>query len=59
MNEDFRIRPGIAEIISRIGGGTLAMTSGSTAIVVFGVLKAAADGAMLVLEERLVARSSA
>ena len=36
-----------------------ALGSGAGALVLFGVLKAAADAAMLVLEERLVARSSA
>ena len=36
-----------------------AIGSGAGAIVVFGVPKAAADAAMLVLEERLVAKSSA
>ena len=35
-----------------------AMGSGAGAIVVFGVLKSAADALMLVLEERLVAKSS-
>ena len=35
-----------------------ALGSGGAAVVVFGVLKAAADALMLVLEERLVAKSS-